>query len=175
MKKLLPLLTLAALLLVGCEAATNSGTQTPDQTTAATTTAPVTTLDRDTLANPEAYSELKLKAVKAVWEASKGTVKNDLTINHVAILSEIYEYDEAIVCMAQIGSILMSSPGHTEEAVLDYEFRYGDSDQYKVYANCKEYSLSEAYTAGVLTEDEIRSLWEAHKAANSIYYEEDFS
>ena len=173
MKKLLPLLILAALLLAGCEAATNSGTQTPDQTTAATTTAPVTTLDRDTLTNPETYSELKLKAVKAIWNASKEKVKNDLTINHVEILSDIYEYDEAIVCMAQIGSVLMSSPGQTEETVLEYEFIYGYTDQYKVYANGKEYSLSEAYTAGVLTKEEIRSLWEVHKAKNSLYYEHE--
>ena len=82
---------------------------------------------------------------------------------------------KAIVCIAKIGTIFMSSPGQTEERVLGYEFIYGYSDHYEVYANGKKYSLNTAYTEGVLTEEEIRSLWKAHKATHSIYYEADLS
>ena len=159
MKKLLTLLILAALLLVGCaDMGEPIGTQ-PSATTA------VTTDERDVIETPEKYTELELKAKKAVWAYSKiGITNPDVTINNVMV-SNISEYGDAIVCYYTIvtGNFVALTPSiHTEE-VLGYTFEYPYLQyQLYVFANNRRYTLQGAYDAGLLTEDNIRTIWEQY-------------
>ena len=162
MKKILPLLILAALLLVGCA---DMGEPGSTLATEATTAPAVTTVDRDKINNPEKYTELELKAKKAVWEYSKPGITNpDVTINNVMV-SNVAQYGDAIVCYYTIvtGNFVALTPSiHTEE-VLGYTFEYPYLQyQLYVFANKGRHTLQGAYDAGLLTEDNIRTIWEQY-------------
>lgn len=163
MKKLLPLLTLAALLLVGCA---DMGDPNRTLATEATTAPAVTTVDRDKINNPGQYTELELKAKKAVWEYSKPGITNpDVTINNVMVYN-VSQYGDAIVCSYNIvtGDVMVMSPMITTEEVLGYTFEYPYIQlQLYVFANEGRHTLQGAYEAGLLTEDNIRTIWEKHK------------
>ena len=162
MKKLIPLFLLTALLLCSCaDMGEPANTPTPDTTTAATTA--VTTIDRDKINNPEKLTELEIEAKNRVWAVVKpGITNSDITINNVSV-SRVSQFDEAIVCYYQVNTrnqIMMSPMTWTEE-VLGYTFEYPYLElQLFVFANNRKYTLQGAYDAGVLTEDEIRMIWE---------------
>ena len=166
MKKLLTLLILAALLLVGCadiDEPANTGEP------AATTTA-VTTVDPDELTLPN-LSELQKKLYHSAWEAMKGRLGDYCTINDLRFGTFVWESDEALVCyyrgyVTSEYSSITEGQAFTSQTVAGYQFVYGSTLQLSVFANGKQYNLKSAYTAGVLTEEEIGSLWEAHKARN---------
>ena len=170
MKKLFPLLTLTALLLCGCgETGAPADTSAPDSTTA------VTTIDRDKLTL--SLSKQKQALYRSAWEALKNMVPEYCTINNLQFGTVIMEYDEAFICfyrgfLARQGDTVTEGGAYTYQTVAGYEFIYGSTLQYTVFANGKKYNLETAYNAGVLTEDEIRMIWEEHKAGNSIYYTE---
>ena len=167
----LVLLTLTALILAGC-ADMGELANTGDP---ATTTTAVTTIDRDelTLSN---LSELQKKLYHSAWEAMKDRLSEDCTINHLVFGNQITEYDEAIVCYfrgLRIDGGITEGPGNTWQTVAGYEFCYVSSLQMAVFANGKQYNLKSAYEAGVLSEDEIRMIWEDHKARNEDLYTEE--
>ena len=178
MKKLLTLLTLAltlftltSLLLVACEdTGAPADTSAPDSTTTA-----ATTIDRDKLTL--SLSKQQEELYRSAWEALKNTVPDYCTINNLQFGTVIMEYDEAFICfyrgfLAQEGSWGTAGQAVTHQTVAGYEFIYGSTLQYTVFANGKEYNLETAYDAGVLTEDEIRMIWEEHKKDNFYYTEE---
>ena len=168
MKKLLPLLTLTALLLCGCADMGESA----DTTTTVATTA-VTEDPRDVLTNPELYTELEIKALKAVWAAVKKTVNKDLTINDVMIAGlrsptpkGLYEFGDAIVCVYQgcaKSGYHLGIDDPQSEFVLDYEFHYQGSKRLKVFLNGRYYTLTGAYEEGILTEEDIVTIWQDYK------------
>ena len=79
------------------------------------------------------------------------------------MVSSISEYGEAIVCEYTVvtGNFVALTPSiHTEE-VLGYTFEYPYLQyQLYVFANNRRYTLQGAYDAGLLTEDNIRTIWE---------------
>ena len=157
MKKLLTLLTLAALLLVGCADMGDPIGSEPSATTAATTDA------RDVIENPEQYTELELKARKAIWAAVKDSVREDLTINDLDIYRVLMEHKGAFVASYMGCPGPAPEPMVTEETVLDYMFKYNYYNiQYDVLSDGEFYSLQEAYDEGIFTEEDIRIVWEAH-------------
>ena len=157
MKKLLPLLILAALLLVGCaDMGDPNGTQ-PSTTTAVTTDA------RDVIETPEKYTELELKVRKAIWAVIKDSRREELTINDIDIYKVLMEHKGAFVVsyMGCPGPALQ--PMETEETVLGYTFKYNYYNiQYTVFSGGEFYSLQSAYDEGVFTEEDIRIVWEKH-------------
>ena len=163
------LLTLTALILAGCA---DMGEPANTGDPASTTTA-VTTIDRDelTLSN---LSEQQKKLYHSAWEALKDRLPEDCTINNLVFGSLIMEYDEAIVCYYRGAlsdkSSITEGCGTTQQTVAGYEFCYSSSLQMAVFANGKKYNLKSAYEAGVLSEDEIRTIWEDHKARNENLY-----
>ena len=160
MKKSLTLLILAALLLAGCADMGDPIGSEPSATTAATTD------ERDVIKNPGQYTELKLKAKQAVWEYSKPGITNpDVTINNVMVYN-VSQYGDAIVCSYNIvtGDVMVTLPMITTEEVLGYTFEYPYVHlKLYVFANEGRYTLQGAYEAGLLTEDNIRTIWENHK------------
>lgn len=162
MKKLIPLFLLTALLLCGCA----------DMGEPADTSAD-STIDRDQLTL--SLSKHQEELYRSAWEAVKDTVPQDYTIDHLHFHGTIMQYDEAFICYylgcSKDGSFT-NAPAVTSQTVAGYEFIYGSTTQFTVFANGKKYNLETAYDAGVLTEDEIRTLWEEHKAGNSTYYTE---
>ena len=166
----LVLLTLTALILAGCDDIDEPAiTGEP-----AVTTTAVTTIDRDelTLSN---LSELQKKLYHSAWEALKDYLPEDCTIDHLVFGNQIAEYDEAIVCyyrgiLSDKYNGITEGPGTTRQTVAGYEFCYVSSLQMAVFANGKKYNLKSAYEAGVLSEDEIRMIWEDHKARNEDLY-----
>ena len=140
-----------------------------------TTTTAVTTIDRDKLTL--SLSKQKQALYRSAWEALKNMVPEYCTINNLQFGTVIMEYDEAFICfyrgfLARQGDTVTEGGAYTYQTVAGYEFIYGSTLQYTVFANGKKYNLETAYNAGVLTEDEIRMIWEEHKAGNSIYYTE---
>lgn len=159
MKKILTLLTLAALLLVGCADMGDPIGSEPSATTAATTDA------RDVIETPEQYTELELNARKAIWAAVKDSVREDLTINDLDIYRVLMEHKGTFVVSYLGCPGPAPQPMETEETVLDYTFKYNYYNiQYKVLSGGKFYSLQSAYDEGIFTEEDIRIVWEAHKA-----------
>ena len=175
MKKLLPLLTLTALLLCGCadmgDPADTPADISPDTTTVATTAA--TTIDRDVISNPERYSDLEIKAMRAVWATVENTVDQKYTINNLFIDGlgaptdkGIYEFGDAIVCIYRgCADVMYHLPMDNEQSefVLDYEFRYQDSKRLNVFLSGRTYTLTDAYDEGILTEEDIVTIWQDYK------------
>ncbi len=150
-------------------------TQAPVGTQSSESTTAVTTIDRDKLTL--SLSKQQEELYRSAWEALKNTVPDYCTINNLQFGTVIMEYDEAFICfyrgfLAQEGSWGTAGQAVTHQTVAGYEFIYGTTRQYTVFANGKKYNLETAYDAGVLTEDEIRMIWEAHKEGNSTYYPE---
>ena len=169
MKKLIPLFLLAALLLCSC-----ADTGAPADTSADSTTTAVTTIDRDQLTR-STLSKQQEALYCSAWEAVKNTVPQDCTIDNLHFRGTIRQYDEAFICYylgCSKNGLFTETCEITSQTVAGYEFIYGSNIQATVFANGKKYNLETAYNAGVLTEDEIRTLWEEHKAGNSTYYTE---
>ena len=165
MKKLLTLLTLAALLLVGCADMRDPNGAQPSAPTA------VTTDERDVIETPEKYTELELKARKAIWAAVKDSVREDRTINDLDIYSVLMEHKGAFVASYMGCPGPAPEPMVTEETVLDYTFKYNYYNiQYKVLSGGEFYSLQSAYDEGIFTEEDIRIVWEKHKEEYPFYY-----
>lgn len=136
----------------------------PSETTATTATTETNPpIDRDEITNPEKYTDLEIKVRKAIWAIIKNTVRKELTINDISLLGNfVFECDEAMICF------YLGCPGpapefmFSEETVLGYQFDYSTTTQLKVIANGGIHTLQGAYDAGILIEEEIRSLWEAY-------------
>ncbi len=137
------------------------------------TTAPVTTVDRDTLTIPDltADEEALYRAIWAVYKDKEFQGSSiyppkyeEFTINDIYIFHPIYRFDEALVSFFHGFKQRPIAPGDmiTYETVEGYTFEYGSTTHFSVWANEKEYTLQEAYDAGVLTKEEIGQLWEMH-------------
>ena len=172
MKKLLTLLTLAltlftltSLLLVAC-----ADMGDPADTSADSTTTAVTTIDRDQLTR-STLSKQQQALYRSAWEAIKDTVSEEYTINDLHFGYTIMEYDEAFICYylcCSKNGLFTETCEITSQTVAGYEFIYGSNIQATVFANGKKYNLETAYNAGVLTEDEIRMIWEEHKERTTV-------
>ena len=130
--------------------------------------------DPNTLVFPERYTETQLKAIWAVWAAYKNkNISPKLrTINDISTLNIILHGD-TVVCHVFIRNYEYPSIAYLEEeTILGYRFVYRFYSPLRVFTNGTVYSFQEAYDAGVLTEDEIRTIWEEHKAQNKDLYEQ---
>lgn len=155
-------------LLTSCVDASN--TNNTLATTAATTVA--TTADRDTLTNPD-LSEIEIEIITAMWEKYKSAALNNpitfYTINDIS-LEEFFEpCGDAYVLF--VTDFMPRGDMLTKETVADCEFRYVSTQRLSVYCDGEFYSLQNAYTAGVVTGEEIRTVWEAYKAQNPTEYD----
>ena len=169
----LALLTATAVLL-SCADLTASPAASSDGTTAATTTA-VTTLDRDTLTKPNLTPEREA-LLRSVWAAVKNTVDKDLTINNLSVASFYVKCGDAYVCFyrgCKKDNTIIDLMMMCKDTVGDYEFRYTNLTKLSVFENGGYYTLSGAYAAGVLTDEELKTVWEAYKAEYPGRYESD--
>ena len=116
--------------------------------------------DRDTLRNPQQYTESEIKAIYAIWDAYKETHREHLTINDV-LPSDVSLHGDALVCYDTIGTFW--GEALSVDTALDYRFVYPSQQQKRVFANGTVYTFQEAYDAGILTENDIHTLWEEHK------------
>ena len=132
-------------------------------------TTPEIPANRDTLANPEQYTELELQAIYAIWAAYKETHQEFLTINDI-LPDDVSIHGDAVVCYDYVGTF----PGDalSVDTALGYRFVYPTLQQKRVFANGTVYTFQEAYDAGVLTEEDIRALWEEHKKQYPILNEQ---
>ena len=168
-------LTISVFLLASC--ADTADTDTGDTTTTAATTA-ATTVGRDTLTNPN-LSEERVALLNSVWAAVKDTVDEELTINNLKVGSFYVQCDNAYVCFyqgCQKDDFVFSCPMLSQDTVAGYVFYYSDLTKLTVFEDGRSYSLQGAYSAGVLTEEELRTVWEAYKAKNpGIYADEEWN
>ena len=174
MKKLLTLLALAALLLVGCADMNDPGSTLATEDTSAMTTAPVTTLDRDTLTNPQQFTEDEIEIITAMWERwKKNRPDSTCTIDEIAallpkcsliscangyVLELIIDYDEVAFAT-------------TTERIGEYEFRHSYVMALDYYLDGEFYLLKDAYANGLLTDDQLGVAWEEFKAKYPSRYE----
>ncbi|MBQ8288839.1 MAG: hypothetical protein IJX76_08750 [Clostridia bacterium] len=172
----LTLLALAAMLLAGCADTADTGnTLGTNATTPPVTIGTVTTVSRDTLTNPDASAD-RVALLNSVWAAVKDTVGEELTINNLMVGSFYVQSDNAYICFylgcRKDGTITVA-PMLSKDTVEGYEFRYTDTTKLTVFENGRSYSLQGAYSAGVLTEEELRTVWEAYKAEYPRIYDSD--
>ena len=176
MKKLIPLLTLTALLLCGC--ADMGSADTPADSTAATTPA-VTEDPRDVITNPEALTPIQLEITKATWKNHRELLQNspvlsDITIDKVAAhISRTFlapcgkgyvVFDYAFIPMGMM---------YTQELIGSYEFRYTTTHQLSYYEDGEFFDLEDAYAAELFTDDDIRVVWEGFCALYPSRYSPD--
>ena len=166
----LALLTATAVLL-SCADLTASPAASSDGTTAATTTA-VTTVDRDTLTKPN-LTDIEVEIITAMWENYKSAALNNpitfYTINDISLNRFFEPCGDAYVLF--VTDFMPHGDMLTKETVADCEFRYLSTQRLSVYYAGKFYSLQDAYTASVVTGEEIRTVWEAYKAKYSGNYD----
>lgn len=141
-------------------------------TTAVTTT--VTTIDRDVVYNPNAeLTDQQIQLYEAIWAAIQNDVAEEWTINDISVGSFVVQCDEAFVCFFYGCPENGQADALSEETVEGYQFRYTTLTPLGVFANGHSYSLRSAYSAGVLTKEELRTIWEAYKAKYPGRYESD--
>ena len=173
MKKLLPLLTLTALLLCGC--ADMGSADTPADSTAATTPA-VTEDPRDVLTNPEALTPIQLEITKATWKNHRELLQNSPTLSYITIDMVAEHFSRTFLVPCGKGYAVVDfafiAPGmaETKELLGSYEFRYTTTHQLSYYENGQFYDLEDAYTAKLFTDDDLRSVWEAYKETHLDLY-----
>ncbi|MBQ8288840.1 MAG: hypothetical protein IJX76_08755 [Clostridia bacterium] len=170
------MISILLVLVIGALAVSCADTADTGNTlgTNATTTA-VTTVDRDTLTKPN-LSEERVALLNSVWATVKDTVDEELTINNLSVGSFYVQCGNAYVCFyrgCRKDNLILSSPMETQDTVEGYEFYYSDTTKLTVFENGRSYSLQGAYSAGVLTEEELRTVWEAYKAEYPGLYDSD--
>ena len=98
------------------------------------------------------------------------------TINDLKFGGFIKMYEDKVVCYFNYNNFIHDHAftGVStvySETVAGYEFRYGGTLRLSVFADYTQYDLSTAYQNGVLTQDEIRMIWEDYKSYHGRYYE----
>ena len=160
------------LTLLSCADTADAGTG--DTTTAATTAA--TTVDRDTLIISD-LSEIEVEIITAMWNQYKdNAILNNpsATINSISLDRFFEPCGEGYVLY--VIDFIPPADSYYSETIAGYEFRYTSILPLSFYSNGTFESLRSAYTDKKMTEDELRTIWEAHKAKNpGIYADEEWN
>ena len=77
---------------------------------------------------------------------------------YIELIKDNMVYDLMMLCKDTVGG---------------YEFRYTNLTKLSVFENGAYYTLGSAYSAGVLTDEELKTVWEAYKAEYPGLYDED--
>ena len=162
-------ITLAALLLLSaCNTPASDPTPTPPATT--TTAATTTTVDRDTLQNPD-LTDIEREIIEAAWDEYKANAEAHYTINNVRITYLEPCGDAYVLFITDFKPFLEWYTSETIVGNHDYEFRYSTSQSLKVYRDGKFSSLQYALDNGVISEDELSTVWNAYKTKHSDLYD----
>lgn len=174
MKKILTLLTLAALLLVGCADMGDPSRTLATEAPTVTTTATVTILNRDAIATPEQFTDDEIEIITAMWNKYKQYAGEDSTINGIA---ENLNQCGLIQCgdgyVLNVIDYKAFADALHSEIIGGYEFRHTCIIELDYYHNGEFYLLKDAYANGLITDDELRSAWEEFKTKYPSRYEND--
>ena len=171
MKRILTLTLAALLLLTACAAPSENATpSTPPVTTSATTTAATTTADRDTLTKPD-LTDIEREIIEAMWAKYKKNAAPYYSINTINLDRFFFQCGDVYALFV----IDFKAPGlmHTEEFIGEYEFRYSNTLSLSVYHDGEFTSLADAYASGIISDDELKTVWEAYQAKYPGIYESD--
>ena len=111
-----------------------------------------------------------------IWKVVKNDVPEEYTINDLEFGAFRKQYDDIIVCYFNYDycveyPILTGLTPVYSETVAGYEFRCGHNYGLSVFYNYTHYDLPTAYAQGVLTKEQVRTIWEDYKAMHSCYYQ----
>jgi hypothetical protein len=173
MKRILTLTLAALLLLTACAAPSEDAAtpSTPPVTTSATTTAATTTTaDRDTLTKPD-LTDIEREIIEAMWAKYKKNAAPYYSINTINLDSFFFQCGDAYALFV----IDFKAPEEmlTKETIGEYEFRYTDTLSLSVYHDGEFTSLAGAHASGILSDDELKTVWEAYKAKYPGIYDSD--
>lgn len=172
MRRIFPLMLAALLLFTACASPDENATpSTPPVTTSATTTAATTTTaDRDTLTKPD-LTDIEREIIEAMWAKYKKNAAPYYSINTINLDRFFFQCGDAYALFV----IDFKAPGQmlTEEFIGEYEFRYTDTLSLSVYHDGEFTSLAGAHASGILSDDELKTVWEAYQAKYPGIYESD--
>jgi hypothetical protein len=172
MKRIFLLMLAALLLFTACAAPDENATpSTPPVTTSATTTAATTTTaDRDTLTKSD-LTDIEREIIEAMWAKYKKNAAPYYSINTINLDRFFFQCGDAYVLFV----IDFKAPGEmlTKETIGEYEFRYTDTLSLSVYHDGEFTSLEGAYASGILSDDELKTVWEAYQAKYPGIYDSD--
>lgn len=160
------LILLMGVTLLSC--ADTAPAASPDGTTAATTTA-VTTADRDTLTKPD-LSEIEVEIIEAMWAKYKSQAESYFTINDISLNRFFEPCGDGYVLF--VTDFIPPADMLWEETIEEYEFRYSNITQLYYYLDGEFYTLQMAYASKMITDDQLRTVWEAYKVKFPSYYKE---
>lgn len=161
-------------MLCGCTNSGNVGT-IPTSSTIATTTV-VTTIDRNTITNPEKFTKDEIEIIHAMWKRwQKNHPDTTDTIDKIAAL-----LPDCSLIPCRNGYVLDlmidyndTSPVLYTETIGGYEFRHTSIMALDYYSDGEFYLLKDAYESGVITDDELRIAWEGFRALYESRYTTD--
>ena len=170
MKRILTLTLAALLLLSSCAAPSEDAANTTPPATTTTTAATTTTADRDTLTKPD-LTDIEREIIEAMWAKYKKNASWHQSINTINLDRFFFQCGDAYVLFV----IDFKAPGlmHTEEFIGEYEFRYSNTLSLSVYHDGEFTSLADAYASGIISDDELKTVWEAYQAKYPGIYESD--
>ena len=139
---------------------------------------PEVTDERDLLMVYVGQSNEERALWKYVWRVVKQNVPSEYTINDLQFGAFKKQYGDLFVCYFNSDHcveypILTGVTAVYSETVAGYEFRYGYNFSLSVFANYARYELPEAYEKGILTQEQVRTIWEDYKAMHPCYYQID--
>ncbi len=110
------------------------------------------------------FTENQVALYHAIWEVYKDDPRcKDCTINDVMASHalSVWRFDEVLIGTFQgvSGGFYLKPSTIYEEKIGEYTItygKYGTGLSPKAYANDKEYTLQEAYAAGLLSDEEVR-------------------
>lgn len=151
----------------------SSERETVDSQTASTT--PVLTGAQDML-TISGLTEEERAIYDYVWCVVRDTPQaRGHTINDLKFGLFKKQYGDVYVCYFNYDDCfrdaVFTGPNTVySETIAGYEFRYGKSYGLSVFADYTQYDLQDAYSKGVLTEADVRTIWEDYKAMHPCYY-----
>ena len=163
-------ITLAALLLLTACASPSEGTAITTPPANTTTAATTTTADRDTLTKPD-LTDIEREIIEAMWAKYKKNAAPHYSINTINLDRFFFQCGDAYVLFV----IDFKAPGEmlTKETIGEYEFRYTDTLSLSVYHDGEFTSLAGAHASGIISDDELKTVWEAYQAKYPGMYESD--
>lgn len=142
------------------------GTQPPEP--AGTTTvfigeAPNPMDERDILTKSD-LTDLQKELYHAVWEYRKDDLPESYTINHLSFRPWILKIRDLYICFPkqEVGYAV------TTVCVEGYAFVYNDTAQLQVFAHGEFHTLQSAYDVGILSIDDIRTIWLAYSKVGEL-------